>query len=345
MSQAQDLKTMLEQLRTPAFLVRDGVITERNTAAAQHLAEIGTKISDILVTGQEEYADFQSGNLYLTVQLSGTVYPSAVTQLMEDQLFQLEEPAASSELQTLALAASQLSFPLSELSALLNRLSNIPEDDRSKISHNIHKLQRILGNMTNAGQYVHTAPGMITYELCAIFEEVLEKSKCLLDEGGVALRYSLPSQPIYSLAAPEMLKRALYNLISNAVKFSAPDTAVECTVKQIGSKVYISVSNLPDSAPIAGSNIFHRYLRSPGLENHKYGIGLGMPIIHGAASAHGGAVLVEQLRDKGTRITMTLAIQKSKDGTVRSPILIPDIYGSQDQALIELSEVLPHSLY
>lgn len=345
MPQAQDLKTMLEQLDVPAFLVRDGVITERNFAAEQHLAEIGAKIPDILITGQEEYADFQRGNLYLTVQLAGTVYPCTVTQLLEDQLFQLEEPAANSELQALALAASQLSFPLSELSVLLSRLAAIPEDDRSKISQSIHKLQRILGNMSDAGQYAHNTPGMMTYELCAILEEVLEKSKCLLAQSSVSLQYSVPSQPIYSLAAPEILKRALYNLLSNAVKFSSPDAAIECAVKQVGNKVYVTVSNLPNSTPVAGGNIFRRYLRSPGLENPKCGIGLGMQMIHGAAAAHGGTVLVEQLRDKGTRITMTIAIQKAKDNPVRSPVIIPDIYGGQDQALVELSDVLPYSLY
>lgn len=342
MPQMQDMNTILEQLHTPAFLVQDGIISAANNAAIQHFVEIGAPVSDLIVTGAEEYATFNSGSLYLAIRLGGTQFPCTITQLQEQQLFQIEESQESKELLALSLAAAQISMPLSELALLTGRLSDTAE--KAKIQHNLHKLQRILGNMSDAWQYVNTSPAMVTCDLCSIMQEVLEKAATLLAESKVTIRYSVPNQAIYSLAEPEMLRRAVYNLLSNAVKFSPPGCIIDASVTQSGNKLYLTVSNQPNQAPLSGGSIFHRYKRSPGLENPKYGIGLGMTLVHGTATAHGGTILVEQMQEHSVRITISLAIRRSQENNVRSPVIIPDIYGGQDQALIELSDVLPSTL-
>ena len=81
------------------------------------------------------------------------------------------------------------------------------------------------------------------------------------------------------------------------------------------------------------------------IEDPRYGMGLGMAIIKSAACNHGGTVLIEKSNDGMIRITMSIALKKSSSVEVRTPIIIPDIYGGQSQALIELSDVLSASMY
>ena len=345
MEQMQDYRMMMEQMNTPAFLVQNGNIIAVNQRATQYLIEADTPIAPMLASGAEEYSQFQQGYMYLNVYLCGIPHACTVLHLQDHHLFTVEEGASNTQLQILALAAQQLYMPISELSLLTEQLADVTGPQKAKIKQNLHKLQRIIGNMSDAGQYSATKQQMVTYELCALLEEVLEKAQTLLSEGGTRLIYSLPAHPIYSLADPGMLKRAIYNLISNAAKFTPAGNEIHIDAKHIGNRLYLSVTDGSQAKDAPSAGIFHRYTRQPGLEDPRFGLGLGMTLIHGTAVAHGGTVLAEQTDAGHFKITMTLAIQKNKDTNVRAPILIPDVYGGNDQALIELSDVLSYQLY
>ena len=68
-----------------------------------------------------------------------------------------------------------------------------------------------------------------------------------------------------------------------------------------------------------------------------------MVLVRCIASIHGGTVLMEQ--GERNRVTMTIAIRQSPDGTVRSNRLLVDYAGERDHRLIELADVLPSELY
>ena len=337
-----DLEAMLQQIDSPAFLVQGGMITAVNQQAAARFITVQTPIGELLVTGQQEYAAFQSGSLILKISVSGTAYTCTVTCLQQDQLFTIEEDTALAELQVLSLAAQQLSTPISELSLLIDQLSET--DKKSQITQNLFRLKRIIGNMSDASQLASASSRMTSCDVCAVLEEVLEKAKTLLAESQIKLTYQLPRQSVISMINAELLKRAVYNLLSNAAKFSSAADTVDVTLKHKDNKLYLTVtggrSTIKNTA-----NLFHRYTREPGLESRQHGLGLGMPLIHCAASVHGGTVLIEQTNKDLFKVTMTLSIQKSTGTDVHSPVLIPDIYGGNDQALIELSDVLPSKFY
>ena len=91
--------------------------------------------------------------------------------------------------------------------------------------------------------------------------------------------------------------------------------------------------------------VYSRYRRQPGMEDNRFGIGLGMVLIRSTATAHGGTVLIDHPSEGGVRLTMTLAIKQNLDSAVRASIMQVDYAGERDHSLIELSDVLPSSLY
>ena len=344
MQQSDQSQLVLSNLRQPAFFAEDGIITAVNSAASQRFAKVGMEIRELIVTGKEEYEALCSGSLYLTICLEQTQYPCHITAMQNKQLFIMQEDTARAELQSLALAAQQLNMPVSEISLLVERLSNIDGEEKAKISKNLFRLRRILGNMADAAQLTVSAPRLTSCEMCALFQEILEKAGELLSQNGTKLVYKLPNHYVHSTASAELLRRAVYNLISNAVKFSPAGKPVEAVLSHNGKRLAFSVTSCCDDGFDPG-NLFNRYTRQPGLEDPRLGLGLGMTLIHAAATAHGGTVLVEKLPGRKLRITMSLPIREDKTGDIRSPILIPDIYSGSDQALIELSDVLPYQLY
>ena len=87
--------------------------------------------------------------------------------------------------------------------------------------------------------------------------------------------------------------------------------------------------------------LFTRYLRQPGLEDGRFGIGLGMVLIRGAAANHGGTVLIDHPEEDLTRITMTLAIRQNTATVFRSPLLHTDYSGERDHTLLCLLYTSP----
>lgn len=345
MEQTDDLQSILDELTKPAFLVWDGAIRLLNTSARQHMLTPGMDIRELICVGQEEYSAFSSGCMYLTVAINAVQYRCAVTQLSHGQLFTLEGDSGGQKLQVLSLAAQQLNRPLTELLLRMDQLTQIPQAERGQLNRSFMQLQRILGNMADASQLVSCTPRMQTQELSSLIGEILEKAEAMLAHTHVRIACSLPREAIYGLANEELLRRGIYNMLSNAVKFTPAGGTVQVCLRRNGSRLQLSVTDGSQSkSTCPPATMFSRYTRQPGLEDTRFGLGLGMTILHAAAAAHGGTVLVQQ-EGQRTCVTMTMELRQPTDAVVRAPILTPDVYGGQDQAMIELSEVLPPELY
>ena len=346
MDQLNAYQEMIQLLDSPAFIVQNGIIHSANAAAQSFDIAPGTPVERFIPHCAEEYAQLGCGYMLLTLSLCGIKQPCTVSVMNGCHLFQLTNDQSANDLKALALAAEQLRFPISDISLMLEQLPQIPDEKRKQINQNLYKLFRMLGNMSDAAA---KTPSLSRQEQCSLrdlFSEVLEKSASLLTHNKITLNYSIPQQPMYSLANKELLTRAIYNLISNAAKHSSAGEEILAEVRLHNNKVFFSVTcptaTLSDEIR---ANLFTRYSRQPGVENPKNGLGLGMTLIHSAASAHGGTVLVETPQNGGVKFTMTLTPHNKASVTLRSPILSPDIYGGRDQALVELSDVLPYYLY
>lgn len=352
MEENQDIFGMLELMLRPGFCVKENKI-EKVNAAAQYLPLVpGDDIRSLLLTGQEEYAAFDGGCLYLTLSLPPRSCGASVTRVDGWDIFVLDPESDDGPLQALALAARTLREPLSSVMIAANRLLPLVDQEAphageqaAQLNRSLHQILRVLGNMSDAGRYA-SGIWQETRDLGKLFAEILEKSQALLESAGVTLTYQGSSETILGLADEEQLERAILNLLSNAVKFSPKGCAITASLTRHGRMLYFRVqdggSGMPESVL---SSVFSRYLRQPGLEDSRYGLGLGMVLVRSAAANHGGAVLIDQPGGQGVRITMTLAIRQSTDSTLRSPVLRPDYAGGRDHALIELSDCLPLSAY
>ena len=205
---------------------------------------------------------------------------------------------------------------------------------------------RIIGNMSDAGSYAAPVSTMETMDIPGFFREIFEKLQPTIAHTGLSLHFDNLDQPLYCLADREKLERAVMNIISNAMKFTPAGGTIAASLKRRENRLYLSVQDSGEGIPDnIRSSIHHRFLRQPGLEDSRFGIGLGMVLIRSAAAIHGGTVLIDQPQGTGTRITMTMAIRQNTSGDVRSPLLRIDYAGERDHSLIELADILPAHLY
>ena len=355
MEQHDTLTGMLDLITSPAFCVKDGAIVYANRPALACMLTEGAPVSQILFTGAEEYSEFQCGCLYLTLNICNTYRGASVTRMGEYDVFILEPTDDLAALQGLALAAQELRTPLSNVMTVTDKLFPQLEEtadpnageQMARINKGLFQLLRIVSNMSDALHYSELSPNcQEVVDICDYLDELFRATADLAQEAGITLRFQNLNTPVYSLADPDKLKRAVCNILSNAMKFAPKGGTIDAKLSRRGNMLYLTIQDSGSCVPenLRGS-IFSRYQRYPEVEDGRNGIGLGMVLVRCTAAMHGGTVLLEYPEDSGTRVTMTLSIRQKTDPMVQSPSLKVDYAGERDRRLLELSDVLPHTLY
>ena len=347
MKNLNDLSGWLNCCSCPAFSVKENIITACNPSAEALLLEPGMDIRDLLLTGAEAYAGFQNGCLYLKLRISPNGYGASVTKIEDSDIFLLDQEPEDADLRSLALAARELRSPLSNLmiaaDALMRSADESQQEQLARLNRSLHQIHRLVNNMSDAGRSDLLTPSGI-HDFSRLFRDIFEKISAQLESTKVQLTFEGFPESIYGLANEGQLERAVLNIVSNAMKFMPEGGTIHARLSRNGNMLQLTIQ---DSGSGIAENVlgtvFTRYQRQPGIEDSRYGIGLGMVLIRSAAADHGGTVLIDSPEGKGTRVTMTLAIRQ--DAPVLKTPIIPPTVDSYRQVLTELSDSLPWECY
>ena len=107
------------------------------------------------------------------------------------------------------------------------------------------------------------------------------------------------------------VKQVMFNLLSNAAKFTPDGGTIRVEGKKEGKELIISVSDTGTGiASEEQERIFEEFYQTSGkMKNKTPGTGLGLPITRRIVEMHGGRIWVEsEGLDKGSRFTFTLPI-------------------------------------
>ena len=354
MDAQQNWTRLLNLLDRPAFLVRDGAITQRNAHAQARCLTVGIEIEPMLSSGAEEYRLLEEGSLCLTLRIGESVLGACVRQTEEGSLFLLDQQEDMDALRLLALAAQQLRGPLSDTMTAADqllpnlRLESIPAMHRAaEIQQGLYRLLRIVGNMADAGQYL-TSPGsaMEKTELNGFFQELAEKAGSLAQALDITVTYTGVGKPVVSLIDRQKMERAVYNLLSNALRFTPKGGCIQVSLTIAGSRAVLRILDSGEglSQEIQDS-LFDRYRRSPTIEDGRYGLGLGLLLVRQAAANHGGALLISPGQSGGTLAALSFMLRSEQTACLRSPVRSVDYAGELDHGLVELSRELPRSAF
>ena len=131
------------------------------------------------------------------------------------------------------------------------------------------------------------------------------------DEKGVALTVE-PGTPEPSAPEPDVradarrLRRALANLVDNAVKYTPPGGRVTVTVGQTATEAFVAVRDTgPGIAADELPLVWDRLYRAE-RTRHERGLGLGLALARAIAEAHGGRVEVQSTPGVGSAFTLAL---------------------------------------
>ncbi|RYZ95093.1 MAG: ATP-binding protein, partial [Proteobacteria bacterium] len=100
------------------------------------------------------------------------------------------------------------------------------------------------------------------------------------------------------------------NLLSNAVKYGDATGQITLSITTEGAQVRTTVHNLGNPIPeTERADLFKRYKRAKAAEeSSKEGWGIGLALVYGAVSSHGGTIQVESTEEHGTTFTMQMPV-------------------------------------
>jgi PAS domain S-box-containing protein len=136
--------------------------------------------------------------------------------------------------------------------------------------------------------------------------DLLARVRDILPVQRVALDIPIDLPPVR--ADYSRLERILLNLLTNAFKYSTPETPVHIQASRHDTEIIITVTDhgrgiVPKDVP----HLFERFYRA-GSERQAEGIGLGLYITKLLVESHGGRIWVESEVGEGSTFSFTLPL-------------------------------------
>jgi signal transduction histidine kinase len=226
-------------------------------------------------------------------------------------------------------ASHELRAPLAAL------LSNIqiglvkPSTSLEAHERRLHKLVDITKSMTVLvnnllvlARHDGTLPEntLKVVDLVPFLEGIAETFETEAAHYGLQFCCILPNQLLTVIADGELLRQAIANLLSNALKYTPAGGTVELQLAEIPHRALIQVKDTGIGIPEASlPHIFERFYRvdrarTPDRQHpEKFGgFGLGLAIAQRITQVHGGTLSVTSIEGKGSCFTIELPLSGSR---------------------------------
>jgi len=142
-------------------------------------------------------------------------------------------------------------------------------------------------------------PRVLDDALAAFAEEASGK--------GVSVQREVPDDMPPFPADGHLLSPAVRNLLSNAVRYTAPGGRVTLGAERNARGLVVSISDTgPGIPPEEQARVFDRFFRGRSAAGCE-GVGIGLAIVQRVAQIHGGRVTLESRPDAGTTFRLILS--------------------------------------
>jgi signal transduction histidine kinase len=135
------------------------------------------------------------------------------------------------------------------------------------------------------------------------------ESRCVKE--GIELVRSLSPDLPEIAADPSQLNQVLVNLIVNALQ--AMPTRGRLTIQTLAGKEHVSL--IVEDTGIGMNEEVMKQIFTPFFTTKDVGqgTGLGLPVVHGIVTSHGGSIKVESKLNQGSRLEIQLPMMGSQD--------------------------------
>lgn len=183
------------------------------------------------------------------------------------------------------------------LAALRVRIESVEDDsEREKMADTIDEMVTILDDILTLARLGKSGEAVQSVDIGALVESIAGEFE--------AASFDAPAQRVVAAVRPVLLRRALRNLIGNAIAYG---TAANIYIGNTASQIAINIDDQgPGIDPSIAENMFEPFTRAEKSRSRATGgSGLGLTIARAIARAHGGDVKLQNRAEGGLRATIT----------------------------------------
>ncbi len=235
----------------------------------------------------------------------------------EDLSQRVERPRTGDELDRLAETMNDmLATPLAALRGSIEvalRGERSPEEYRRVLASGLEEVERLIRLSEDllllSRSMAGPEPTRAVVDLEPLLLEVFDVGARLGQAAGVTVRIE-GATPAAARGDVTALRRALVNLVENAVKYTPRGGKVELSLTAAGGSAEVAVVDTGIGVePADAGRIFEPFVRLDAARSRDTGgAGLGLAIARSIVVAHGGTLSVESRPGSGSRFTIRLPL-------------------------------------
>ncbi len=220
-----------------------------------------------------------------------------------------------------ATLAHDLRGPLSAARLATEVIAQVPgtrHEFVTRVERNIERVDRMIRDLLDANRIRAGEPlplRLDVCDLCQLAHQLAEEARTMYGD-----RFVVECAEVRGIWSADELYRALWNLVSNAVKYGAPEQPITLSVTASPGSARASVHNVGE--PLSAeelSSLFEPFYRSTkATADGNPGWGLGLTLVRGCAEAHGGHATVSSDHE-GTMFTIELPLDATPYQRGRAP--------------------------
>lgn len=147
-------------------------------------------------------------------------------------------------------------------------------------------------------------------DLVSLIRNNVDKNRSLADNKDIALVQNLTDEPLMTTVDVNKIEQVLNNLISNAVKFSYPETTITINLSEESGTAHLSVSDEGQGIPEDElDKLFQPFERTSVTSTAgEKSTGLGLVIVRKIIEGHQGKIWLESVVGEGTTFHIRLPL-------------------------------------
>ena len=347
------IEPILDGLQQPALLCADGKIEYANLAAQRVLLRADMELAQLCGEQTDAVAN-RTGSVSIEVRWGQLCYQLTASDCGDKTLLLLN-PLERRTVSMTALHQVAASLRESLVGAILSADTLFPyleeqEDERiqSATAAINRSLYRMVRGLALAGDCCALELGDLPLapeetELCDFFARLAETAEGFCEENGIRLKLVLPSKTFTGNIDRQLLERAVYNLICNAIAHTPEGGTITLKVDHAGDRVLVYVTDTGKGIDADILSVISDRAGHPGANAE--GLGFGLRLVRAIAEAHGGSMMI-QSGDTGASVCFSMNLQRSgEENLVQSPAECYDYTGGLDHAHVEFAGVMSDEDY
>ncbi|MDW7675573.1 MAG: HAMP domain-containing sensor histidine kinase, partial [Bacillota bacterium] len=217
--------------------------------------------------------------------------------------------------QFVANASHELKSPLASMKALVEASLNgsLAEEEAKEvlgdINQEVDRLNKLVGDLLLLSRIENNKQEIRIQEVSVgeLMYQLTHKLEPLARQKAISLKL-VSDKELYWAMDGEMIFRAVFNLLDNAIKYSLPNTKIELGYESKGQKLSLWVED--QGIGINESDlkrIFERFYRQDKARSRETGgAGIGLAIVSEIVTLHGGQVTVKSEVGVGSKFNILL---------------------------------------